>query len=335
MDKMIPMDLLDAFNRKYPKAFKMIDEIFSDKNTKWHKEYCYCPVGLALAYMQEYRATVPGDVLGVAADAGRMAVLSSWRHAKSVYRISDGLTAEFIKSINDDIQVTSDLLTIPEYCIYIDTQKGFADIDGLFVMFDDDHARGHKELYIIPVQGGEMVTAMYLVIPEEPELLSMILGKSWIEAHEDLERYRKIHTGISMEDEENYFKVSRKIIRYVINVLMYLSAVNAEVKFVNSKSLRTHGKAKDTIKGVKRYSVGEKLGVRLKKFRNHVVRYETDREESGGTHKSPIMHIRRAHYHTYLVGKGRKDRRVKWLPPIVVNAEGEEIDYISINEVDE
>ena len=333
MERLIPMDLLDAFNREYPKAFKMIDEIFADKSTKWHKEYCYCPVGLALAYVDEYG--MRNDRLSMAADAGRMAVLSSWRHAKSVYRISEGLTAEFLKSIDDDIKVTSDLLTIPEYCIYIDTIHGFSDMDGLFVMFDDDHVRGHKELYIIPVQGGEMVTAMYLVVPDEPELLSMILGKSWIKAHEDLERYREIYANISMKDEENYFKVSRKIIRYVINVLMYLSAVNAEVKFVNSKSLRMHGKAKDTAKGVKRYSVGEKIGVRLKKFSNHVVRYETDREESGSTHKSPIMHIRRAHYHTFLVGKGRKDRRVKWLPPIVVNADGEEIDYISINEVEE
>ncbi len=333
MERMIPIDLLNAFNRKFPKAFKMIDEIFADKNTKWHKEYCYCPVGLALAYVDEYG--MYENRLSAAVDAGRMAVLSSWRHAKSVYRISEGLTAEFIKSIDDDIKVTADLLTIPEYCIYIDTQRGFADIDGLFVMFDDDRARGHKELYIIPVQGGEMVTAMYLVIPDEPELLSMILGKSWIEAHENLEWYRGNHAGFSMADEENYFKVSRKIIRYVINVLMYLSAVNAEVRFVNSKSLRKHGKAKDTVKGVKRYSVGEEIGVRLKKFSNHVVRYEADREGSGGAHKSPIMHIRRGHYHTFLVGKGRKDRRVKWLPPIVVNTDGEEIDYISINEVEE
>lgn len=335
MEKMIPIDLLGEFNRKYPKAFKTIDRIFCDKGTKWHKEYCYCPVGLAIEYVKAYGIPALDDSLRAAKDGGKMAVLSSWRYAKSVYRISEGLTHEFLKSVDDDIKVTSDLLTIPEYCIYIDTMRGFADIDGLFVMFDDDHARGHKELYIIPVQDGGMVTAMYLVIPAAPELLSMILGKSWIEAHEDLERYREFHADISIEAEENYFKVSRKIIRYVINVLMYLSAVNAEVKFINSKSLRTHGKAKDTIKGVKRYSVGERLGVRLKKFRSHVVRYEVDREESGSTHKSPIMHIRRAHYHTYLVGKGRKIRRVKWLPPIVVNADGEEIDYISINEVDE
>lgn len=332
MESMIPMDLLNAFSRKYPKAFKKIDEIFADKDAKWHKEYCYCPVGLAVSYVEEYGIRIPGEPLWAASDAGKMAVLSSWRHAKSVYRISEGLTAEFLKSIDDDIKVTSDLLTIPEYCIYIDTIHGFSDMDGFFVMFDDDLGRKNKELYIIPVQDGKMTMPFYLVIPEEPELLSMILGRMWIEAHKSLQ---ECHMNVSLAAEEGYFTVSRKIIRYAINVLMYLSAVNAEVKFVNGKSLRKHGKAKDTTKGVKRYIVGEKIGVRLKKFSNHVVRYKTDREESGSAHKSPIMHVRRAHYHTFLVGKGRKDRRVKWLPPIVVNADGEEIDYISINEVEE
>ncbi len=332
METIFPVEQINAFGRKYPGVFKMLDQIFSNQATSWHKEYCYCPVGLALAYVQECMDPREREIdpLFPAKDAGKLAVLASWRQGKSVYRIDEGLTHEFLKSVDDDIKVTSDLLTIPQYCIYIDTQRGFKDIDGLFVMFDDDKARGRKELYIIPVQDGEMVTQVYLTIPEEPELLSMILGKSWIEAHESIKGQN-----ISIETEENYFKVSRKIIRYVINVLMYLSAINAEVRFTNRQSVRTHGRAKDTAKGVKKFVVGEHIGVKLKKFHNHVIRYETDSEKSGGTHRSPAMHIRRAHYHTFLIGKGRKERKVKWLPPIVVNADGQEIDYISINEVEE
>jgi hypothetical protein len=40
-----------------------------------------------------------------------------------------------------------------------------------------------------------------------------------------------------------------------------------------------------------------------------------------GTHASPRPHIRRAHWHTYLVGAGRTDRRLKWIPPIPINVE--------------
>jgi len=38
----------------------------------------------------------------------------------------------------------------------------------------------------------------------------------------------------------------------------------------------------------------------------------------------PRAHIRRAHWHTYLVGAGRSERRLKWLPPIPVNVDDPE-----------
>lgn len=34
--------------------------------------------------------------------------------------------------------------------------------------------------------------------------------------------------------------------------------------------------------------------------------------------KSPVPHFRRAHWQVYWVGKGRKEREVKWLEPIFV-----------------
>lgn len=330
------MEMVNAFDEEFPGAFKTIKKIFADHQTEWHKEYCYCPVGLGLEYIKAYGdpEKLKADEFYAASYGSRLAVLSSWKHAKSVYRISEGLTSEFLKSKDEDIKVTSDLLSIPEYCIYIDTMRGFADIDGLFVMFDDDKARGKKELYISPVRGNDTLTSIYLVIPNKPTLLSMIMGQEWIDMHEEL----KARNNVSVDMEENYFKASQQTIRYVINVLMYLSAVNAEVRFTNSRSLRTCGKAKETAKGVKRFEVGEHIGVRLKKFQKHITRYEyenNDVEKLGDTHRSPAMHIRRAHYHTFLTGKGRQERKVKWLPPIVVNAVGEEIDYVSITNVND
>lgn len=41
-----------------------------------------------------------------------------------------------------------------------------------------------------------------------------------------------------------------------------------------------------------------------------------------GPKRSPRPHMRRAHFHTYRVGEGRRDRRVKWLAPIPINASG-------------
>lgn len=64
-------------------------------------------------------------------------------------------------------------------------------------------------------------------------------------------------------------------------------------------------------------------------------RWESDEVRPGeargpqDSRKGPRAHVRRAHFHTYYIGKGtpterkeRGDKRVKWLPPIPINADG-------------
>jgi hypothetical protein len=41
-----------------------------------------------------------------------------------------------------------------------------------------------------------------------------------------------------------------------------------------------------------------------------------------GSRKSPRPHWRRAHFHTYRYGPGRTERKVKWLGPMPINADG-------------
>ena len=41
------------------------------------------------------------------------------------------------------------------------------------------------------------------------------------------------------------------------------------------------------------------------------------------THNSPKSHIRKAYWHTYKVGPGRKETIVKWVAPILVNTKDE------------
>lgn len=43
---------------------------------------------------------------------------------------------------------------------------------------------------------------------------------------------------------------------------------------------------------------------------------------SQGSHRSPVAHVRRAHFHTYRTGVGRTGREIKWLAPIPINAGG-------------
>jgi hypothetical protein len=60
------------------------------------------------------------------------------------------------------------------------------------------------------------------------------------------------------------------------------------------------------------WDVGARIGAALRKA-------STTSEPGGGTHAGPRPHIRRAHWHTFLVGADRQTRRLRWLPPIPVN----------------
>jgi hypothetical protein len=59
------------------------------------------------------------------------------------------------------------------------------------------------------------------------------------------------------------------------------------------------------------------------------------REAKGpqGLRRSPVAHMRRAHFHTFLAGPrdaAEREKRVKWLPPIPVNADGPSTETVAV-----
>ena len=91
----------------------------------------------------------------------------------------------------------------------------------------------------------------------------------------------------------------------------------------------TRPKSKETKKGLRifapdqpsRREVGYRLGAALRQAFS-----EYEPAEVTGTHASPRPHIRRAHWHSFWIGKkDQLDARsvtLKWLPPIPVNVTG-------------
>lgn len=326
-----PMRALAVAKLKYPDFFKAADRIYKDPDAKWDKSICYCPVGLGVTYAVDL-ADLSSPTLAERGEISRtgatLAVLASWRKAKSIYTLDEDLAAELFKTSLKDMTVAPGMLTIPEWCIYVKTKllQGCA---GLFIMFDHDIQRGHKELYISAVtEEGTFLTSFYLILPEKPQRLTEILkGEKAVIRAKDVSKTPELAPYVS-----SYFKTSRQAIRFTINLLLYLSAVNAEVKQVNKLSFRRQGRIKDTLREVAVYSVGEETGYRIRKINRYV---QEPGEPLGGHHRSPVMHVRRAHWHTFAYGPSKSLRRVKWLPPIIVNGDGEEMDIPTITELSE
>lgn len=324
---MVPMSTLLHYLSKYPKFFKTIDKIYHRKDTEWDKARCYCPVGLALAYVIDDNDIDDSEItsrMDLARLASRLAVLSSWRQTKSIYYLDDDLAKEFMETAEKDISIPANLLTIPEWCIYIKVNI-FKDCQGFFVMLDDDKVRGNLELYIVPVDySGNLATQLYLPLPRNGEKKLSEIMKEEIKEAEQIEE-------IPYKDEMgNYFRMSRRSIKFVINFLLYISSVNSEIRVFHRKRKLPVGKIGDTSRDVAIYHVGEETGYRIRKLKEYT--YEVN-ESQGGHHKSPAIHIRRAHWHTFLYGEKKKKRKVKWLPPIIVGANGEEIKVPTITEV--
>lgn len=324
-----PMKALATAKVKYPDFFKAADRIYKDPDAKWDKTICYCPIGLGVTYAVDL-ADLDSPSLAERGEISRtgatLAVLASWRKAKSIYTLDEDLEAELFKTSSKDMTVAPGMLTIPEWCIYVET-KLLQGCSGLFIMFDDDIQRGHKELYIAAVtEEGKFLTSFYLILPDKPQKLTEILkGEEAVVRAKDVSKTPELAPYVS-----SYFKASRQAIRFTINLLLYLSAVNAEVKQINKLSFRRQGRIKDTPREVAVYSVGEATGYRIRRINRYVREHGTPQ---GGHHRSPVMHVRRAHWHTFAYGPGKSLRRVKWLPPIIVNGDGEEMDIATITEL--
>lgn len=324
-----PMRALETAKVKFPKFFKMADYLYKNPETKWDKSLCYCPIGLGVTYVIDLANMdnpTHEERREMASQGAALSLLASWRKAKSIYVLDPALEEEFYKTTARDLDVDAGMLTIPEWCIYIKTNL-LQDCTGLMVMFDHDLERGKKELYIGAMQeSGNLYTNFYMPLPEGKVKLSEIIA----DERTEFERHPISKEKPYAAALDKYFGVSHRVIRFVCNVLLYLSAINTEVRQVNKLSFRRQGRIKDTPREVAVYSVGEQTGYRIRKINSYVKEHG---EPLGGHHRSPVMHVRRAHWHTFAYGPGKSLRRVKWLPPIIVNGDGEEMDIPTITAV--
>jgi hypothetical protein len=118
----------------------------------------------------------------------------------------------------------------------------------------------------------------------------------------------------------------------LVSLVLYLCSQAAEINETGAgKRVPTRPTPQKTKKGMRifapdqlsQWEVAYRLGAALRQ-----ALLEHEPSEPTGTHASPRPHIRRAHWHSFWVGKkDQPDARsvtLKWLPPIPVNVVGVE-----------
>ena len=157
-----PLNHLRAAGKRYPDAWKQIDEFRAarGKDLPDWPDWCFLPMSGVYAIVSG-----GGDnrvSLEMIRDVGRLAALSAWRVTQGIYRFDDGLYQE-LTVVSDDVKDVI-LGGIPQWCVYIETPgMKFCDnsVHGFFAHLEFDVGSGipelrlvldcEKELFVIPL----------------------------------------------------------------------------------------------------------------------------------------------------------------------------------------
>ena len=131
-----------------------------------------------------------------------------------------------------------------------------------------------------------------------------------------------------------------KVINFFIQIVLYLCADNADIQenYIHKemyKPPKPNEKPQDTVREVRKWEVGYRYGAAIKKERqaerNRTYKTTTEAGSREGSHARKRTHIRRGHYHHFWSGSekdGTKKLTLKWVSPIVINAEYENVTTI-------
>lgn len=135
----------------------------------------------------------------------------------------------------------------------------------------------------------------------------------------------------------NFVSDTQNLVKKILPVLLYLCADNSEIEKIKVQRAKKKKKGKSTAASKTLYTsnrVGYKIGAEIRQNKKRYV-YENVSENKGkGTKKA--AHFRKAHYHSFWVGKHNSDERrliVKFLPPIYVNNNGDEEGISTVHKV--
>lgn len=313
-----PSDHLRAAAKLYPNAWKQVDMMRADRGQvlpDW-PDWCFLPIA---GWYSIVSAATGQDRLSVelVGDVGRLAALGTWRVSQGIYRFSaevrESLTASAISGpIPSDV-----LLRLPQWCVYIDTPGLGVEVDGsqlhgFFAHLEADANDGHQELRLLLATEDALVPLpLHIGDWTVAEALDRMVAESKRQA-QVAGVVGDLVSPVGRQLEELADAVSP-----LVNLVLYLCSEEPEV--VDPRHPGTQpGRpaAKKTKKGWRTFpppaptvwEVGQDIARQIREAR----------EYGGGHHKGPRPHIRKAHWHSFRVGPGRKHVVLKWLAPIAV-----------------
>ena len=243
-----------------------------------------------------------------------------WSRNKMIYQfdstLSDTLAAQPL-----DGEIPTDILEyLPYPCVYIQRKITISeeDLTGFFAWLDIVGDDNQKTLRLLFTQADGYAYSVWLPI------LGGTIHESILNVvNRDKEGSAEIYT----DDDVRQLPLTQAITECV-NLILYLCSEKPDMP--DDTELKTR-RSRDSYGNPKRaatWEVGTRIGAALRKAINAEDESEEKPTTNGQSHSTPRPHLRRAHWHSYWTGKrGGPDRKLvlRWLPPIAVNIDGEEL----------
>lgn len=318
----------------YPNAWKQIEAFRNWKNEDndaptW-PSWCFLPFAAWAAIVSEEN---PDWSLNSSADVARLAALGTWRYTQGIYRFDPDVYEELKSSPISGAIPSEVLLRIPQWCIYIETpgMNFYGDeFTGMWVQLEWDVKEKRTELR--------------LLLNMETQLMPHILhiGEWSFEegVKKTLEETAKQAEKKGIKTLKPTFEVCSKMAEFyrpIVSLILFLCTEEPDIQDHElSSNYPQRPRPKRTKKGWKLFpankthiwNVGNNIGEVLRTGK------ATAKSNLSVNRKGPAPHIRRAHWHGFWRGpkNGKQKYFVKWLNPILVTGEEEQVDTVPIAE---
>lgn len=324
-DLLRPRRHLIAISRRYPDAWRLVDEMRADRGKRlpdW-PDWCFLPLAGAYAIVSRGQAPLPLDQVG---DVARLAALAAWRPTQGIYRFHPTLFDEVWETpVEGDLPVDV-LHRLPEWCVYVETpgrRFGADPIHGFFAHLEHDANDGRMELRLLLDMGETLDDLMPLalhLVGTIPEALQSMAAEAERQAH---------LAGMDVPPEA--LDAPAKMVPYVeplVSLVLFLCSAAAEHRTADGRQMPVKPRPIKTKRGPRLFAPDEptiwETGFRIGEalYRAHSASSSGHRT-AGETGRTVRPHLRRAHWHTYWVGPRsdpeKRHPELRWLPPIPVN----------------
>lgn len=247
-------------------------------------------------------------------DAARLASLATWRITQGMYRFDPTIYTSLVTTSLNAKLPAEVLYYLPERGIYVET-PGLGDkrdvCHGCFASLEWSHNKRETALLLMLDTDKALQP---IVIPLDREnMLAALAGAIGID------------------------RVSKQVIAYIgpiLSLLLYLCSTNADMgdfRPLVPKPVKTK-------KGPRLFPPTQPALIEVGYRLGGMIRGAQDAKERLGhspTGTTVAPHIRRAHWHTFWLGKADEERRpdVRWMHPVAVNMNESVPDWVTYRRV--